>query len=350
MTILNSAVKTTALFTLCTLSLTLFAHEYDNARPDSHAPIGVTGDHLHQQGEWMVEYRYMYMRMDELRQGSDSISNQDAFQEGYDMVPNQMTMQMNMFMLMYAPSDSVTLMGMAMYNSSEMSMTTNPHSESMGGHGDMHGHDHSSGGSHETSGWGDTVVSALVKLWQQGSHQLHAEIGFGLPTANVEEKMDGVYQAYGMQLGTGIWDFRPGLTYTSQADSMSWGAQIKAAIALEDENDAGFRFGNAYEGTMWIAKPLAQAWSVSGRLTYEKQESISGHYNGPHPHAAPNHFQQNYGGERSFAALGANLRIPEGKLKGQRFGAELSAPIYENLNGIQLGVDYNFTIGWQFAW
>ena len=32
-------------------------------RADSHAPIGVMGDHMHAKGEWMVSYRFMRMAM-----------------------------------------------------------------------------------------------------------------------------------------------------------------------------------------------------------------------------------------------------------------------------------------------
>ena len=33
-------------------------------RADSHAPIGVMGEHMHKKGEWMLSYRYMYMDME----------------------------------------------------------------------------------------------------------------------------------------------------------------------------------------------------------------------------------------------------------------------------------------------
>ena len=32
--------------------------------PDDHAPIGVMGDHAHKAGEWMLFYRYGFMKMD----------------------------------------------------------------------------------------------------------------------------------------------------------------------------------------------------------------------------------------------------------------------------------------------
>ena len=40
----------------------LYAHDeklMPGGRPDSHAPIGVMGDHMHKEGEYMISYRYM---------------------------------------------------------------------------------------------------------------------------------------------------------------------------------------------------------------------------------------------------------------------------------------------------
>jgi hypothetical protein len=49
------------------------------ARPDSHAPIGVMGEHIHSEGEIMVSYRYMLMEMDGSLVGTDDISDQKNF-------------------------------------------------------------------------------------------------------------------------------------------------------------------------------------------------------------------------------------------------------------------------------
>ena len=42
-------------------------------RADSHAPIGVMGDHMHKQGEWMLSYRFMTMNMEGNLKGSNNI-------------------------------------------------------------------------------------------------------------------------------------------------------------------------------------------------------------------------------------------------------------------------------------
>ena len=47
-------------------------------RPDAVAPIGVMGDHLHDAGQFMASYRYMYMRMEQNFDGTSSVSDQSV--------------------------------------------------------------------------------------------------------------------------------------------------------------------------------------------------------------------------------------------------------------------------------
>ena len=48
------------------------------ARPDAHAPIGVMGDHLHKKGEFMLSYRFMNMKMEDNRDGTNDLSVSEA--------------------------------------------------------------------------------------------------------------------------------------------------------------------------------------------------------------------------------------------------------------------------------
>ncbi len=66
---------------------------HDHARPDSHAPIGVTGDHLMRKGEIMLSYRFMSMEMDGNRTGTDNVS---VPLPGYMVSPLSMDMDMQM--------------------------------------------------------------------------------------------------------------------------------------------------------------------------------------------------------------------------------------------------------------
>jgi hypothetical protein len=44
--------------------------------------------------------------------------------------------------------------------------------------------------------------------------------------------------------------------------------------------------------------------------------------------------------------LGMNMLLPA---KGHRLAFEASLPVYQNLNGPQLEVDWTLTIGWQYS-
>ncbi len=339
-------------------------------RPDGHAPIGVMADHMHGGGEWMASYRYMHMSMDGLNR-----SDQQARQAGFGVVPEHMTMDMHMFGLMYAPTDSLTLMFMTNYVTKDMEMRTlNSHSghgmeghamshhRAMNhgmsghetGHGTLHdsGHasDHGSGRhSHSTSGWGDTTVSAMFRLFKKPTLNAHATLGIGLPTAEVEEMMHGSFQPYGMQLGNGVWDVRPSVTVNGFSDFFSWGGQVNGRLSLEGENDAGFRYGDQFGATTWAAVPVSPSISFSGRLLYQYTAELEGQYPGPHGHSSTPFDPANYGGESLFGAVGVNVLGLNDWIQGHRIALEFLFPLSQDLNGIQLETEYSLVLGWQKA-
>ena len=83
-------------------------------RPDSHAPIGVMSDHIHEAGEMMLSYRYMFMNMNQNYVDSQAVSTDDILvPDGeYVVSPTEMQMEMQMFGVMFAPLDQLTIMVM----------------------------------------------------------------------------------------------------------------------------------------------------------------------------------------------------------------------------------------------
>ena len=379
-------MKTTSIL-LCTIGLlwlsstSTFAdktHKFGSpGRPDGHAPIGVMGDHMHKEGGLMLSHRFMRMEREGMGSGTRSLSRQDVFNHGFDRSPTDMQMDMHMFGIMYAPSDHITFMGMLHYSEKEMNMVSgsasssghtsaNEHATETGhmnhakpvtsGHTDESGqgvieHGGHAGGRHHhsTRGVGDTTLTALYQFWSQDDQSAHFGLGIGFPTADVEEKMGGRFQPYGMQLGNGVWDLRPSLTWLGKNDHWSWGSQISARINLDDENDAGFAYGNELGATVWGARKLADAVSLSGRFQYAHQDDIEGQYRSEGSHRAPPFLTENYGGEVLNAGIGLNLIGTSGVLRGHRLAAEVLLPVHEDLNGIQLQRDYSLIIGWQKA-
>lgn len=316
---------------------------WDAHRADSHAPIGVMGDHTHDAGEVMLSYRWMYMSMDGQRAGTDSLSNQQVYDRGFGAAATEMQMQMHMIGAMFAPTDWLTVMAMTNYVEKDMTLQANPHAHG-GGHG---GHTGTFG--HSSEGWGDTTVGALVKIFDNAGQRAHLNIAFTLPTAEVDEKQNGVFLPYGMQLGSGTWDFKPGITYLGQAGNLSWGTQVSGTIRLEDANDSGFAYGDGINATPWLAYLISDSLSVSGRINYTWEDEIEGHYNGAHGHVAPPHFQENYGGHIIEGGVGLNWYFQGGFLKGHRLAAEVLIPMYQDLNGVGMDRDYSVVVAWQKA-
>ncbi|MDQ8186625.1 transporter [Pelagicoccus sp. SDUM812002] len=314
-------------------------------RADSHAPIGVMGDHLHRGGEFMFSFRHMSMGMDGHRQGENSLTTQEVFAAGFSTAATKMDMEMDMLGFMYAPSDSITLMLMANHLELDMDMMMNPHVE-MGG---MHG-GHSIAMSHSTSGWGDVSLTALVKGWESGKQKMHWNLGVSAPTGSVSEMMHGTFQPYGMQLGSGTWDAKVGATYTGLSGGFGWGAQALGTLRLEDSGESGFSRSDALEASVWGSWLVDGAWSLSTRLKYTAEGPLDGHYNGAHAHSAPPHFQANYGGDVLEGIIGLNYLFRDGALKGNRLALEYGQPLYQQLNGVGMNREDTLTLGWQYAW
>lgn len=340
-------MKTIVMAMLCIVTTITFAqhehHESDSnlwssGRPDGHAPISVMGDHMHHKGGLMFSYRYMTMAMRELRQGTEDASNMDAF-ANYMVAPQNMTMNMHMLGAMYAPSDKLTLMVMANYVENDMNL------QMMSGMN----FDTSSGG------LGDVSVSALYRLLNKNRKALHAELGITIPTGSIEEKDvtpmssgTNVQLPYPMQTGTGSFGTKLGLTYLGQSDKFSWGHQLNAKININD-NDQDYKFGNRYALNNWLAAKAGDNLSVSIRLEGVLIGEIDGASDLLNPMMVTTADTINSGGTFINSGFGLNYLIVNGGLKGLRFAAECTTPLYQDLNGIQLKQNYNVTFGLQYA-
>lgn len=308
-------------------------------RADSHAPIGVMGDHLHKKGEWMLSYRYMTMSMDDNFIGTDRASVEDVFAEGFAVSPTDMQMQMHMVGLMYAPSDWVTLFGMVNFVEVQMDHVTR------------------SGGSFrtESSGVGDSSVGALVGLFKGKQSSLHLGLSVLLPTAEIEEE-DFLPAAggearlpYPMQLGSGSWGGRLALTWNAHFENWSLGSQL-SALTYFDDNDQGYRLGDRYEATAWVAKPIGESFSLSFRVKYEDWGNISGVDEGLNPmmqNLVPTARADLRGGSALDLSVGVNFYETR---SGIRLAGEYGQRVWQDLDGPQLGVDSWTTLGLQYAW
>lgn len=331
------------------------AHAHHLHRDD--APVSIMGTHVHPQGEWMLSYRFMRMKMDGMREGTDGVSSADVFAAGYTVTPESMTMNMHMLGIMYAPTDRLTLMAMANYIDTTMDhrifsqMAAN----------------RINGGSRtfttEADGFGDTPVSLLYDLHSGGSGQFIGGLGVSLPTGSIDETdtvpgMGGPSQQVlpaAMQPGSGTFDLLPSLVYVGERGSWSYGAKAGGVIRLEDENSQGYRRGHVFDLVGWTTYRLSAGFGISAGLNYRYTGELKGIQKnvgrmGPNGRSVTTAFNENYGGEEIEAILGAGWEISEGFFAGQRFAADLRLPLWQDLNGFQLETDWILTLGWQATW
>ena len=356
--------------------------EHIHDRPDSHAAIGVMGDHLMEQGQWMASYRLMNMHMDGMRSGTDDLTPQEVallpnalagesmrmgdLPDGsprimtvpptYRIAPLEMDMRMHMLSLMYGVSHDVTAMVMFNYLEKEMTSLTFQGAAGTTELGAFTG---------KTSGIGDTQVSALVRLSSNGIHHFHLNAGVSLPTGSITEggsilppfagmmgtspgeRVDVDRLGYSMQLGSGTVDLMPGFTYSARKDDLSWGGQALATLRLYD-NKEDYRLGNVLEATAWVANQW-QSWvSTSARISAKTDTGIKGRdlvITGGNPVADP----ANTGRDEVDLLLGVNLLGSDGWVKNQRLAFEVGTPVYQKVDGIQMSQDWTATLGWQMT-
>lgn len=342
---------------LAALSAQADHQDGETIEADRHAPMGVMGDHLHDKGEWMVSYRFMSMGMEDNLLGSTAIDpdtivttipNRFFGMPGQPptlrIVPTRMDMDMHMFGVMYAPSDRVTLMAMVNYRENTME-----HITYRGGMGtDVLGTFTT-----ETSGLGDTPLTALVGLLDRPDLKLHAILGVSAPTGDTDETDDiltpmgmrpTVRVPYPMQLGSGSWDPIVGLSHSGWAGNFGWGAQWRSTFRVAD-NDDDYRLGDEHRLTGWGSYALSPLASLSLRLEYVDRGNVEGQdprIMGPVQTADPDRL----GGERLDLGVGVNFAFQGG----WRLGLEYLTPLDQDLDGPQLETDWQFVAGLQYSW
>ena len=193
-----------------------------DARAIGHAPIGVMADHYHKKGEYMISVRQGYMDMSGNILNGEGLSNADILAmsnplgdmpANLSVVPTEMEMQMTMVGAMYAPTDSVTLMGMAMYISKEMDLNTYRPMMDRG----LIGTFNTSSGD-----LSDISLGALVRLQETAASRWHGEITLqqsvgdnqvrGLVLTPMGMEMEMILP-YGMQAGDDATRLVLGINY-----------------------------------------------------------------------------------------------------------------------------------------
>jgi len=306
------------------------------ARPDGHAPIGVSEDHAHGAGEAMIGLRYRTVEMRGLADGSTRVSPLQVL-DTFQMAPQSMQMSMVGLGLMWAPADIVTLTAMISFTSTDMRSSTRTLALF----------------DTEATGFGDARVSTIWRLWRFSRQQVLVNLGVSLPTGSIDETArtpmnPDALLPYSMQLGSGSYELLPGLTYVGQANDWSWGVQGLADFRL-GKNERDWRRGHAVAVTGWFAYRFADWISASTRAAYDYSANVVGADPQLNPMMSPAADPQRQGGHRIVALLGANLYVAGGAFKDLRLAIEGGFAPFQSLNGPRLLVASVFVAGLQYG-
>jgi len=327
------------------------------SRADLHAPISIMGDHTHKKGEVMISLRSMSMSMSGNVRGSNDISDEEivttianntsAAPPTLRIVPQEMTVDMHMLGIMYAPTDALTLMAMASRVDRRMTLTTFQGASGTTPLGDFET---------QGSGFGDVKVGFLLAAAERNFHKLHFNFVLSIPTGSIEEsdtiltpagQQVEVRLPYTMQVGSGTHDVNIGATYNGHDAKSSWGTQL-ILLARLGTNDEGYSLGDEQNLRAWWQYAWTPSFSTGLNIQHNHAEDISGSdalISGPVQTADP----LNYGGTRTNLGVSFNLLGQKGFLKGHRLAFEYGVTIDEHRNGVQMSMDDMWTVGYQYA-
>jgi hypothetical protein len=282
---------------------------------------------------WMVGYEYMYESLDGLLGGTDHVSEAATLQQ-FATAPTGMTMQTHMAMVMYAPTERITLMAMLPYVSMSM--------------GELHRDGTRS--TERSEGIGDVEARGLYSAYAaQGlRHRVLVNFGIGFPTGSVNQRdPQGARNEYTMQTGSGTYSLLPGVTYLGRALPWSWGAELDTTVRL-GLNEHGYRLGDRYESRLWVTRQLAGWVCLSAGARGEYWGNIHGSDPSLDPTDEPTKDPNLQGGQRLDVFLGATFNPPGRFFEGQQFFIQGEMPIFQSLDGPQLQRSFMAHLAWQW--
>ena len=207
---------------------------------------------------------------------------QEQAQVAASVVPDEMDMRMTMLGLMYAPSDRVTLMGMAMFEDKEMSLTTYQGQMPMMGGNGMSSTSMSMGqmgarsrvGEFDTdsSGLSSIGLSALIRISSNEHFRWHAQIGIENSVGENDVRGDvltpmstrkKMILPYGMQSGDDSTSLITAITGVWTSNAWVFGGQVRRSTGLGDEI---WQFGDKTSITAWSQRAISDDFSLSLRL------------------------------------------------------------------------------------
>ena len=325
--------------TLLLLTLSITFADTSTLHPSWNAPIGVISDHGHKAGDMMFSHRGRVIGLQALQSGIDALETADVLKD-YMLAPEYLVTSTQMFSAIYAPHNHITFMAIMNYHEHHLQMER------------LHQQDGRHKNSVETynidsEGFGDVKVDALFTLLKKDHFTLIGNIGVSIPSGSIiETGDDGQLLPYPIQLGSGSYEARPGVTLFGTKEDWSYGSQLISSLPLH-QNARKYRHGNTFTMTAWSTQRVNNWFQFGGRLLFSHKAAFSSSVPELNQNISPIHQIDSQGSTQLDIAISTDFMISTGKnpLQRNRLAFEIQIPVYQNLTGIQLINRLQFTAG-----
>lgn len=282
-------------------------------------------------GEWMLSYTFIFENMSGSLVGARTVTDASILNQ-FAATPSGMTMPMQMATLMYAPTDTLTVMAMLPYSRKSI------------------GHIMRDGTRFDelTNGLGDVEVRALYAVYPGTGlrHRVLLNVGVGFPTGSSTKNMGGMPLEYPMQSGSGTISVLPGVSYLGQVAPWGWGAEIIPMLRI-GANTRRYRLGNRYQPSLWGARQVTDWLSLSARTTATWWGDVHGLDASLDQGDEPTKDPLLQGGRRLDLSAGVGLH-PR-RFKSQQLFVEVDSPLAQSLHGPQLRRRWVPRVVWQWG-
>jgi hypothetical protein len=300
--------------------------------------VTVPGAHFHYQGDYMIGFHYDSSQYGGFLNGSSSVSNNTVLGQSM-MAETSMQQEMSTLWLMYGIRDDWTVDVMVPYMNMNMQQvytdgfTTANHAE----------------------GLGDIYLGLIHPFKYHYPHQWQVELGFGLPTGNIDQfgLMTGMFGPqklpYDMQLGSGSFTFQPNVSYLSETTKLTYGAQFRGYLPL-NQNWDHYLVPNSFLATAWLSPQVSKHFSPSLRVDYTSRGNIRGEDPGIDFSMMPSSNPNLYKGSRADVYVGVNFNPKnDGEGHGLWVSLEYGVPFYQSLTGPQLKLNSVFSAAAEYT-
>lgn len=312
----------------------------------------VSDAHTHKAGDFMFSYDKKIMSMSGVKSGSRDVEVGGMYGM-YMNAPLAMEMDMDMFHVMYAPTDNLTLALMGMYETRTMK------SKPMMGDAFVT----------SSSGWNDLSLGvnykAMASVHGFSEHELVLSGKLSLPTGSQNHKdvmgsmvgsMDMMGMApmesvlpYAMQLSSGTVDATVGATYLVYTDVITYGADAFYKIRTGGLNDNGYQLGDVFEASAFASYSVTDSVSIEGALKYLREDEMKGVDSRLNPMMSPAANGFNSGKNVTKLSVGVQYLLPFDATK-TTVSIHFDKPLGEDFNGLQMSEDETIRIGFISAY